>query len=64
MAQEKNGVGGMLEEVEGMGYSDAGRDWRTLDVRGWGANGRLEHCSNKRLGKKGPRLKPMGRRYN
>ena len=24
MVQEKNGVGGTLEEVKGMGYSDAG----------------------------------------
>ena len=54
----------MLEEVKGMGYSDAATDWRTLDVRGRGANERLENCSDKTLGEEGPRLKLMGRRYN
>ena len=63
MVKEKNGVRGKLEEAKGMGYSDTGRDWRTLYVRGWGANGRLKHCSDKTLGEEGPRLKSMGRRY-
>ena len=64
MAQEKNSAGGKLEEVKGMGYSDAGRDWRMLDVRGRGLNERLEHCSDKALGEEGPRLRPLGRRYD